>query len=71
MRKFWFHYNKPASKKASKPQITLHYKDQCMLVDNVVLNVKTFGQVRKRQPYFVVCGYAESVLIKNKIAHVN
>lgn len=57
--RFFFHYNKPASKKAGKPQISVHYGGGCYIVDNVDVRVKTKGRVRKRQPYFVMVGDAE------------
>lgn len=54
--RFFFHYNKPASKAAGMPQISIHYRGKCHLVDNVVVNVDTRGKIRKSQPRFVICG---------------
>jgi hypothetical protein len=51
---FFFHYNKPASREQKKPVISVHYKDQCFLVENIVCNVPTKGKLNKRQPYFVM-----------------
>lgn len=36
---FYFHYNKPASIKAGKPQLTVHYQKTCFLVDAVDVRV--------------------------------
>lgn len=68
--RFWFHYNKIASRKRGKPVITLHFKNQCVLVDNFVCNVKTYGRTRKTQPHFVVVGDAKDIEIKNGIANI-
>jgi ribosomal protein L23 len=69
-RVFFFHYNKPLSVKRNKPVISLHYKNKCMMVDNVVLNTKTWGCIRKTQPRFVVKGKATKIEIKNGIAYI-
>ena len=68
---FFFHYNKPASQSAKKPQITVHYKNQCLIVDNVVCNVKTFGQLKNIQPKFVMKGKCKEVILKDNIAYIN
>lgn len=68
--KFFFHYNKPASRAAGKPQVTLHYNKQCLLLDNLHCYVPISGRIRNRQPYYVICGDASSVKIKNKIATI-
>jgi hypothetical protein len=71
MKAFFFHYNKPASAKAGKPQITLHVGKQCLLIDNIVCNVPTSGKIRKHQPRFVVSGRASSIVIADNIAIVS
>lgn len=70
MRIFWFHYNKPESNFAGKPQITVHYNNVCYLVDNIFIHVKTFGHINKRQPYFVIKGKCNKINIRNNIAYV-
>lgn len=67
-RSFWFHYNKPASRQLNKPQITVHYKGACHVVDNVVCKVDTQGRVRNSQPYWVMTGKCSSFEVKNGIA---
>lgn len=70
-RIFFFHYNKPASQKAGKPIISIHYKKQCILVENIVCNVKTWGHVNNRQPKFVIKGLADDIDIKNNVAYIS
>ncbi len=70
MKVFYFHYNKPASKRAKKVQISVHYDKQCIIVDNVICNVQTFGKINKTQPYFVMKGKCESVDIIDGIATI-
>ncbi len=62
---FYFHFNKPASKKAGKPQISIHYKGQCFIVDNIQCSVATKGKIRKRQPYFVMTGKCAYLLVND------
>jgi hypothetical protein len=69
-RIFWFHYNKPESSKQNKPQITLHYKKQCIILDNIIYNVPTWGHINKSQPKFVVRGRCKEIIIENKIAKI-
>lgn len=72
MKVFFFHFNKPSSKKVGKPQITLHHNKCCHIVDNVVINVKTWGRINtKRQPHFVVVGKCKNLKIIDRIAHVS
>lgn len=61
MRRFWFHYNKPASKKAGRPLLTLHFKDACSLVDKILCAVPVETKNRSRQPHCVVQGFCASV----------
>lgn len=68
---FFFHYNKPASIASKKPQISIHYKKQCLIVNNIVCNVNTYGHLKKIQPKFVMKGKCKSIDIKNGIAYIN
>jgi hypothetical protein len=65
---FFFHYNKPASQKAGKPQISVHYGKTCYIVDNVSCDVHVEGKINKRQPYFVMKGKCKTFEVKNNIA---
>jgi hypothetical protein len=70
-RAFFLHMNKPASQKAGRPVISLHFRGKCHLVDNIVCNVPTSGRTRKTQPLFVMAGKASSVRIENGIAYID
>jgi len=56
VRAFNFHYNKPASQRAGRPQISVHFNGACHIVDNLYVGVATKGRINKRQPYFVMAG---------------
>lgn len=66
-RAFFFHYNKPASRQAGKPVISVHWKGACHFVDNVDVRVPVKGRIGKRQPYFVMAGRGV-VRVENGIA---
>lgn len=71
MRAFWFHYNKPASRAAKKTQVTIHYKGQCLIVDDLVLKgVDVAGRHRKTQPFWVLVGKAKDITITNGVATI-
>jgi hypothetical protein len=67
---FFFHYNKPASRAKGSPVISIHYRGQCFLAGNIVCSVPTVGRINKRQPFFVMTGKAQSVIIKNNVAYI-
>lgn len=68
---FWFHYNKPESRKVGKPQITVHYNSACHVVDNISCEVPLKGRLRKTQPFWVMAGKANLIQIENGIAIIN
>lgn len=68
---FFYHYNKPASQQRGKPVISVHYRNKCLLVDNLVCNVKTWGHINKKQPRFVIKGKASKVEIVDNVAHIS
>lgn len=65
--RFFFHFNKPASQRAGRPQVSVHIDGACHIVDNVICNVKTVGRVRKRQPLFVMVGRVSRYSIKDGV----
>lgn len=69
-RRFFIHYNKPETQRRGKVQVSVHFKNTCYIVDNVMCNVPTEGKIGKRQPLFVMCGFAQDVSIKNNIATI-
>lgn len=68
---FYFHFNKIASRAAGKPKISIHYKNQCLIVDNLQISVNTNGRVRRNQPFFVIAGKAKDIQIKDGVAFIN
>ena len=58
MRKysFFYHYNKPASSAAGRPQLSIHYRGKCHIVDEITCAVPTRSKVRKTQPHVVIVG---------------
>lgn len=68
IRSFFFHFNKPATQKAKKIQVSVHYDKTCYIVDNVVCKVPTQGKLRKRQPRFVMSGKCKEFKIENGVA---
>ena len=60
---FSFHYNKPESKKAGRPRLTVHWQNVCHIVDEVICNVPTHTKENKRQPRCVMTGKASYVFV--------
>lgn len=56
MSAFWLHYNKPASRKAGHPMLTVHHKGACLLVRSVVCSVPLRTRERRTQPHVVMAG---------------
>ncbi len=67
-KRFWYHYNKPASKAAGKPVLTVHYEDECQQVDKIYCKVATETHARKRQPFCVVRGLCEGIIFHRRIS---
>ena len=65
-KRFWYHYNKPASRKALKPILTVHWESRCILVEGVDITVPTKSRVRKSQPHIVITGSARNVVVDRK-----
>jgi hypothetical protein len=58
---FWFHYNKPASKMANNPKMTVHHNGICHIVDHIICDVSTYTKHNKRQPHVVLKGKCSSI----------
>lgn len=65
MRTFFFHYNKPASLKAGRPQLSVHFKDSCIIVDGVDCRRPCASHIRNTQPRCVMKGKASFVKVGN------
>lgn len=71
VRVFWFHYNKPESKRAGKPKLTLHYNGICHIVDKLIIKVPTYSFNRNRQPFCVIKGKCNHINIDGGIAIIS
>lgn len=70
LKNFFFHYNKPESKKAGKPIISVHYNNTCFFVENIICEVTTRGKINKRQPFFVIAGKCSNFTVENNVARI-
>jgi len=61
--RFWFHYNKPASRREERNVLTLHWKGTCHRVHSVKCLVPVESHNRKTQPKCIMRGFAENVSI--------
>lgn len=64
MRRFFFHYRK------SDGKMTIHYKNQCIVVNEVVCKVPCETKRNKRQPRLVMRGYCKKVQVVNGVGIV-
>lgn len=71
LRSFYFHYNKPATQRAGKIQVSIHIDKKCHIVDNVVCDVSTKGHLKKTQARFVMRGKCNDFEIKDNIAFLS
>lgn len=56
MSAFWFHYNKPASRTAGRPVMTVHYRGACHFVRHIKCHVPVRTRERQSQPHVVMAG---------------
>jgi hypothetical protein len=61
--RFFFHYNKPASRAAGAARLSVHFRDVCHIVNGIVCRVPCESKIRKRQPHCVMVGNATDVRI--------
>lgn len=58
---FYYHMNKPASKKYGTPLMTVHWRGECHLTENVLCDVPTWTHHNHQQPRVVVKGRASDM----------
>jgi hypothetical protein len=58
---FYFHYNKPYSKRYGTHKWSVHWRDTCYITDKIICNVPTISKLNKRQPYVVMRGHSNCV----------
>jgi len=63
--RFFYHYYK------QKNKMSIHFKNTCVVVDNIVCNVPCQTKWNKQQPLLVMQGFAQSVTIENKTAFIS
>ena len=66
MPAFWFHFNKPETRKRGRPVMTVHYQGQCVMVEEIECNVPVRTRRRKQQPVMVVAGVGEVTVTDGK-----
>ena len=54
-RRFFYHYNK------QKKKMTMHWKNTCICVDEIVCYVPAETKTAQTQPHYVLQGWANSV----------
>lgn len=69
MAAFWLHYNRPATRSAGSPKMTVHYRKQCLLVDGVVCGVPIRTRNRSKQPRVVMVGDGV-VRVRDGVAYI-
>lgn len=68
-KRFFYHYNKPASKQVGKAMVSVHVNKTCHIVDGSLLriNCPNEGKVNpKKQPHFVMQGWCDSVTLTHE-----
>ncbi len=66
MRKwrFFYHYFK------QKGKMSVHFRDKCTVVDDVVCEVPCETKWKPVQPRLIMQGFAKNVVIKNNKAYI-
>jgi hypothetical protein len=59
--RFFYHFYK------QKGKMSIHFKNTCCIVDDVVCNVPCETKWKSRQPKLVMQGFASSVRFENNI----
>lgn len=62
--RFFYHYYK------QKGKMSIHFRNACTVVDNVVCNVPCETKWKPTQPILVMQGFAKEVTIKGGIATI-
>jgi hypothetical protein len=71
MRVVWWHYNRPATLKAGRVQLTVHHAGTCHVVDKVMCLIPCQSVVRKRQPRCIMKAKCKAMIIYKGIAIIN
>ena len=63
--RFFFHYNKPLSKQRGEHIWSVHWRNKCYFVKNIICQPETTSKTNKTQPYVVMRGFTHKVLCNN------
>lgn len=63
--RFFFHYFK------SKKKMSVHFRDKCVIVDDVKCNCPAETKWRKTQPNLILQGFCKNVEIENNVAVIS
>ena len=64
-RRFFYHFRK------CDKRMSVHFKTQCIPVENVVCAVPCETKRNKRQPLLVMRGFATTVEVRNDTAYIS
>ena len=70
-KRFFFHFNKPLSKQRKEVVWSVHFKGQCMFVNDIKCLVPCKSKTNKRQPYAVMRGMASNIEITGDTAIIS
>lgn len=62
--RFFYHFYK------QKGKMSIHFRDTCQVVDNVICKAECETKWNKTQPRLVMRGFANNVIIKNGVAYI-
>jgi len=68
-RRFFYHYNKPATQKTGKPSLTLHINNACHVIDGTLFQVHCPCESKvypNKQPRLVMRGWCSEVTFTDK-----
>ena len=63
--RFFYHYFK------QKGKMSVHFRNSCCVVDNVICNVPCETKWNKTQPRLIMRGFASNIEFKNNVAIIN
>jgi hypothetical protein len=69
--RFWFHYNKPMSRKMDMAVWTVHWKDKCYQVLNIQCNTDSETHDRNSQPHAIMRGKAHLLELRGPLPEGN
>jgi len=68
---FYLHYNKTASNKNRKPQITVHYRNVKYTVNNIHCNTVIFSVVKEYEPKCILKGKVNNFNVMDNVAYMS